>query len=92
LGFQFRIEYKPGASNKVADALSRVPADWPIEEHIEQQSAFIALVSSPTFGIVSQLKKENTSDSFFLEFHNQSSQGTLVAPYTIVNGMLLNAG
>ena len=92
LGFQFRIEYKPGASNKVADALSHVPAEWPTEDHIAQQYALWTLVSSPTFGIVSQLKKENASDPFLLEFHNQNLQGTLVAPYTIVNGLLLNAG
>jgi len=89
LGFQFRIEYKTGASNKVADALSRVPADWPDCEHT---SALRALVSSPTYGIITQLQKDNASDSFYQTFHEQHAQGLLLYPYTIMNGVLLHAG
>ncbi|KAI5436915.1 hypothetical protein KIW84_023157 [Lathyrus oleraceus] len=79
-------------ASRVANSITYSNSEWPTEDHIAQQYALWTLVSSPTFGIVSQLKKENASDPFLLEFHNQNLQGTLVAPYTIVNGLLLNAG
>lgn len=91
LGFQFRIEYKPGASNKVADALSRVPAAWP-DWDSPDSSALLALVSSPTFGIIQQLRKENASDSFLLAFHEKFAQATLMFPYSISNGLVLRHG
>jgi hypothetical protein len=91
LGFQFRIEYKPGNSNKVADALSRVPADWPTDSD-PPSSMLCALVSMPTFSILQQLQQENVTDKFLLEFHHKLSQGTLPYPYSIVNGVLLHKG
>ncbi|MCI46034.1 Ty3/gypsy retrotransposon protein, partial [Trifolium medium] len=79
---------KPGASNKVADALSRVPADWPESESIP---SFHALVSSHTHHIVLQLQQDNVSDPFYKVFHDQHAQGVLPHPYAVVNGILLHA-
>lgn len=91
LGFQFRIEYKPGASNKVADALSRVPAEWP-EDSVIGSPAFQALVSQPTFSIIQQLQQENTTDPFLIELHNKQLQGTLSYPFSVVQGLVVHKG
>ncbi|PNX80974.1 Ty3/gypsy retrotransposon protein, partial [Trifolium pratense] len=91
LGFQFRIEYKPGASNRVADALSRVPGEWS-EADSPPDTSFMALVTTPTFGIVQQLQKENASDPFLLAFHQQHTEGILPIPYSIINGLVLHKG
>lgn len=51
LGFQFRIEHKPGPSNKVADAVSHVLAGWQTCE-AEHKSSFLSVFSTPTFDIM----------------------------------------
>jgi hypothetical protein len=79
----------PGASNCVADALSRVPAKWSeIDSHPD--STFMALVTIPTFGIAQQLQKENDSYPFLLAFYQQHAEGILSIPYSIVNGLVLH--
>ncbi|XP_050911420.1 uncharacterized protein LOC127126527 [Lathyrus oleraceus] len=65
LGFHFRIEYKPGVSNRVADALSRVPTEWDLEP-TPTLTMFCALVSTPTFSILQQLQLANQTEVFFL--------------------------
>ncbi|KAE9606341.1 putative nucleotidyltransferase, Ribonuclease H [Lupinus albus] len=90
LGFQFHIEYKPDVSNRVEDALSRVPAEWPSDS--TTPSNFMALVSIPTFCIIQQHQQENSSDPFLLEFHSCATQDTLEHPFAIVQGMVTHKG
>lgn len=55
LGFDFSIEYKPGTSNKVVDALSRS-----YEEEEVVQAAFMAL-SVPMEIFLDELRVENVA-------------------------------
>ena len=52
LGYNFRIEYKTGSSNKVVDALSR---------QFEDQSSLFLVASLPIADFLSILHEENSS-------------------------------
>ena len=59
LGYQFRIEYKQGISNKVANALSRFPNNLSKTElalepvTFDGATLFLACISAPLFDLVS---------------------------------------
>lgn len=60
MGYKFRLEYKTGASNRVADALSRrdmVP-EAGSEEQIWEDSAVLALVAHPVPDLLETLRAE----------------------------------
>ncbi|VFQ62000.1 unnamed protein product [Cuscuta campestris] len=81
LGYRFKIEYKPGWTNCVADALSR-------QEDSGTTTAFLAL-SQPLPDILEQIRAENSTQPDLLHLHQAHQRGTLRPPFTVVDGLLL---
>ncbi|GJX45785.1 ty3-gypsy retrotransposon protein [Tanacetum coccineum] len=69
MGFDFVVEYKAGNTNQVADALSRL-----YEEEGPVTAAFMTL-SQPVVGLLTDLKKENTTLEELVALHQQISEG-----------------
>jgi len=69
LGFDFTVEYKPGAANVVADTLSRRDTD---------EGSIIA-ISGPRFDFVSRLRQAQDTDQLSSPSGMNSARG-LVAP------------
>ncbi|VFQ92985.1 unnamed protein product [Cuscuta campestris] len=68
LGFCFRIEYKTGASNKVADALSRM--------HEEDVSMMIFLaMSTPVLQLLEAIRQGNTTEPDLRRLHEEHARG-----------------
>ncbi|GJX05300.1 ty3-gypsy retrotransposon protein [Tanacetum coccineum] len=70
LGFDFSIEYKPGAQNTVADAFSRV-----FEDSNSLTASFMHL-SQPLTAFLSNLKAENSTLADLVTIHRQLDTGT----------------
>ena len=94
LDYQFRIEYKQGISNKVADALSRFPNNLGNTETtlepvtFDGAALFLACIYAPLFDLVSQVHLANTTDPYLLLLHEQFQQGKLPPPYSVDKGIL----
>ncbi|GKD31962.1 ty3-gypsy retrotransposon protein [Tanacetum coccineum] len=83
MGFDFDIDYKMGASNLVADALSRV-----FEEDDEVTSAFMSL-SRPVVGFLVELKHENATLDELFQIHRRMDQGETLDGFHREHGLLL---
>ncbi|GJZ52542.1 ty3-gypsy retrotransposon protein [Tanacetum coccineum] len=86
MGFNFGIEYKSGASNLVADALSRLQ-----EDDDEVTSAFMAL-SRPVVGLLEELKRENETLDELCQLHRRLDQGESLEGFQREQGLLLFQG
>ena len=82
LGFDFSVEYKPGAQNGVADALSR--RDTP-------EGAVLA-VSAPRFDYIAQLRQEQANHPAVVALKEELTAGLRGAPWAIVDGLLTYDG
>jgi hypothetical protein len=79
LGYDFTIEYKPGRTNVVADALSR--RDTP--------EALLHGISSPSFDLLDDIKHAAQADAELVALRDQIVAGTLADPWTVVDGLVL---
>ncbi|WVZ95669.1 hypothetical protein U9M48_041403 [Paspalum notatum var. saurae] len=79
LGFDFTVEYKPGHSNIVADALSRRDSD---------EMASVHAISAPQFSLVRDLRATASTDPALVALKEQIDQGKLGEPWSCVNGVV----
>jgi hypothetical protein len=79
LGYDFTIEYKPRRQNIVSNALSRRDAP----------DAQLQAISWPSFYLLEDVKQAAETDTELDDLCAQITAGTLGAPWTLVDGMVL---
>jgi len=85
LGFDFAVEYKPGAANTVADALSRHDTD-------DSEGCTILTLSAPRFDFVTRLRQAHGSDPALVALLQELSSGARGAPWSLVDGLVQYKG
>jgi len=82
LGFDFGVEYKPGAQNAVADALSR--RDTP--------EGTVLAISAPRFDYIDRLRQEQAIHPAAVDLKEEVLAGSRSAPWAITDGLLTYDG
>jgi hypothetical protein len=82
LGFDFSVEYKPGTTNVVADALS---------QRDTEEEELLAL-SAPRFDFIDRLRQAQLSDPALVALRGDIDVGDRQAPWSVVDGMVQFAG
>jgi hypothetical protein len=82
LGFDFEVEYKPGAQNTVADALSR--QDTP--------DGVVLTISAPRFNYIERLRQAHALDPTLVAIRDELAAGTRTAPWGLVDGLVTYDG
>jgi hypothetical protein len=83
IGFDFRVEYKPGSSNTVADALSR---------HNAGEDAQLAAVSAPLFTVFDDLRVETEEVESLRQLKEEVAAGRKGEAWKIVDGLVTVRG
>jgi hypothetical protein len=79
LGFDFSVEYKPGHTNAVADALSR--RDTPEE-------GLVLALSGPRFDFIDRLRQAHTIDPTLAALQHDISSGARSRPWALTDGLV----
>ena len=88
MGYQFRIDYTAGNSNKAVDALSRIHEENVMEE--PKPTAFcLSLVSQPSSEILAALHKENDSLPDMKQLQQRYAASSLTSDFSVQRGLLL---
>ncbi|WVZ95693.1 hypothetical protein U9M48_041425 [Paspalum notatum var. saurae] len=83
LGFDFTVEYKPGHTNGVADALSR--RDTP-------EDGAVLVLSAPRFDFIERLRQQQEADPALVALREEILAGSRVLPWAMVDGMVQYSG
>lgn len=84
LGYHYDIQYRPGSTNIVADALSR---------SLEPAIAECMLLSVPQFLFLDELKQEMAADSVFQDLRNRYLNDPASMPdFKLIDELLLRRG
>jgi len=78
LAFDFTVDYKLGAANAVADALSRRDTE---------EGALLAL-SASRFNFIDRLRQAQQTDPALVGLREDISAGSRGAPWSVVDGMI----
>jgi hypothetical protein len=82
LGFDFSVEYKSGATNTMADALSRRDTD-------EDDTGTLQAISAPRFDFISRLQHAQATEPALAAIHDEVRAGTHTAPWAVADDMVL---
>ena len=78
MGFDFSVEYKPGASYTVADALSRR----------DTEEGSLLAISTPHFDFVDRLRLLQTSDPALVALRDDIVAGQQGTPWSVIDNMV----
>ncbi|VFQ88466.1 unnamed protein product [Cuscuta campestris] len=81
MGYKFPIEYKTGASNRAADALSRRGDDAEV-------AALFTTYARPLPKLLEAIAAENTTEQELLRLHEAVAAGTAHPGFTVRSGIL----
>jgi hypothetical protein len=79
LGFDFSVEYKPGAMNTVVDALSR--RDTSTE-------GLVLALSAPRFDFVDRLRHAQRQEPALVAIRDELAAGTRGVPWSLLDDMV----
>ena len=92
-GYDFRIEYRPGKTNVVADALSRHDGNTPLLVGLyDTDATSLAALSAPTFWLFDDLHQELDTDATLRARCNAVAADAHGASWTIHEGLILHDG
>jgi hypothetical protein len=83
IGFDFQVEYKPGSSNIVVDALSRRDTE---------ATTKVAALSDPAFAIFDALRVEATSSTELQQLRDEVTSGARGEQWHVVDGLIMHKG
>jgi hypothetical protein len=86
LGYDFTVEYKPGALNTVAYALSRRDT----EEDITNGA--VLAVSTPRFDFIARLHNVQATDPTLVAIREELADGSRSAPWALIDDLLTYEG
>jgi hypothetical protein len=82
LGFDFAVEYKPGATNAVANVLSQR----------DTEDGELMTLSGSRFDFIDRLRQAQLADPALVALHGEITAGSRPAPWTIAGGMVMFGG